>query len=213
MAQQQTQSSQGQSQAQSQAQSQGQPQVESSAGSSGEGKDQGPSLSPPAAPDATSPYDGPAKAAKPEKRPDRLAGADSPAEMEQPYFSEAQSTLGAYEPAERPGDPFAQPEDPLPESLSTRPTEQPGTAAGASAEGAEFETASGTVRAGMTVVDSYGHALGTVSSVDGERLRLASSDPHDDGVAFLPVSLIDGIDGDRVLLSGRGDASFGLPGE
>jgi hypothetical protein len=199
--QQQTQSSQGQSQGQS------------SARSLGEGKDQGPSLSPPAAPDATSPYDGPAHAAKPEKRPDRIAGSDGPEDMEQPYFSEAQSTLGAYAPAERTGDPFAQPEDPLPEGFSTRPTEQPGGAAGDGAGGAEFETASGTVRAGMTVVDSYGHALGTVSSVDGERLRLASSDPHDDGVAFLPVSLIDGIDGNRVLLSGRGDASFGLPSE
>ena len=62
----------------------------------------------------------------------------------------------------------------------------------------------------MAVVDSYGHTIGFVASVDGERMRLSSTDPHDDGVAFLPVSLIDGVDGDRVLLGGRGDASFGV---
>jgi hypothetical protein len=65
----------------------------------------------------------------------------------------------------------------------------------------------------MTVVDGYGHAIGIVTSIDGQRMRLSSTDPHDGGVAFLPVSLIDGVDGDRVLLEGRGDASFGMSGE
>jgi hypothetical protein len=167
-------------------------------------------LSEPAAPDATSPYAGSGDEAKPEKTPDYIADKDGPAQMEQPYFSEAQSTLGAFAPVERPGDHFAQPEDQLSAELSRRPLEQAGSGAAASGLGAEFPTASGTVRTGMTVVDSYGHAIGTVAGVEGERLRLASTDPHDDGVAFLPVSLIDGIDADRVLLVGRGDASFGM---
>lgn len=174
-----------------------------------QGQSQGPSLSPPAAADATSPYEGPAQKHAPEQQPDHVADARGPEAMEQPYFSEAQSTLAAYAPAERPGDPFAEPEDPIP---THSPAEQPqGTPDQAS--GAEFATAAGTVRAGMPVVDSYGHAIGIIAGVDGERMRLTSTDPHDDGIAFLPVSLIDGIDGERVLLGGRGDASFGMSGE
>ena len=154
-----------------------------------------------------SPYEGPADHAKPARRPDHVLDEDGPQEMEQPYFSEAQSTLGGYAPTERLGDPFAQPEDALGE-LTRRPAEQPGGPGGPS--GAELVTESGTVREGMSVVDSYGHVIGTVAGVEGDRLRLSSHDSHDDGAAFLPISLIDGVDGDRVLLSGRGDASFGL---
>lgn len=169
----------------------------------------GGSLAEPAKPDATSPYEGPADHAAPERKPEATVGP-GPEEMEQPYFSEAQSTLGAFAPAKRPGDPFAEPEDPQARELASRPAEQPGTD---TSDGAEFATAAGTVRAGMAVVDSYGHPVGIVSAIEGERLRLASTDPHDDGVAFLPVGLIDGIDGDRVMLGGRGDASFGMAGE
>ncbi len=174
-----------------------------------QGQSQGPSLSPPAAPDATSPYEGPAQESAPEKRPEQVDDARGPEAMEQPYFSEAQSTLAAYAPVKRPNDPFAEPEDPIP---TRSPAEQP-QGAREQGSGAEFATAAGTVREGMPVVDSYGHAIGIVASVEGERMRLTSTDPHDDGVAFLPVSLIDGIDGDRVLLGGRGDASFGMSGE
>lgn len=168
------------------------------------------SLASPGKPDATSPYKGPADEAKSEHTPERVVDADGPAEMAQPYFSEAQSSLGAFEPTERPGDPFAQPED---ATGGLARTEQASAGASTSDDGAEFATPSGIVRAGMTVVDSYGHTLGTISSVEGERMRLASTDPHDDGVAFLPVSLIDGVEEDRVLLSGRGDASFGMPAD
>jgi len=199
---------QSQSQSGGQSQSQGQSQGQSQSQS----QYQGASLATPAKPDATSPYDGPGEDAKPAKRPDHVADADGPEAMEQPYFSEAQSTLAAYEPVERPGDHFAQPEDPLPASLSTRPTEQ-SDSAGEATLGAEFPTSAGTLRAGMSVIDGSGHAIGTVTGVDGERIRLTSSDPHDDGDSFLPVSLVDGIDGNRVLLSGRGDASFGMSGE
>jgi hypothetical protein len=200
------------SQSQSQGQSQGKSQGQSQSQSQGQSQGQGPSLSQPTGPDATSPYGGPGEAAKPEKRPDRVADEDGPEAMEQPHFSEAQSTLSAYEPVERPGDHFAQPEDPLPATLATRPTEQ-SDGASQPASGAEFKTSAGTLRAGMSVIDSYGHVIGIVSSVDGEQMRLASADPHDDGHAFLPVSLIDGIDGSRILLGGRGDASFGMSGE
>ncbi|MET1757076.1 DUF2171 domain-containing protein [Novosphingobium sp. RD2P27] len=130
--------------------------------------------------------------------------------MEQPYFSEAQSTLGSFAPVQRPGDPFPEPEDPQARKLPDRPVEQKRTGVYLPDPDAEFQTTAGAVRAGMTVLDSYGHALGIVSGLDGERLRLASTDPHDDGVAFLPVSLIDGIEGNNVLLGGRGDASFGI---
>jgi hypothetical protein len=192
----QSQSSQGQSQNQSQGQSQS----------------QGASLSTPAKPDPTSPYDGPTPAAMPERRPDHVSGSDGPEAMEQPYFSEAQSTLSAYAPVERPGDHTSQPEDPLPASLATRPTEQANSApVPTSAPG--FETAEGTVRSGMIVVDNAGQTIGIVSRIEGDKMRLASNDPHDDSDSFLPVSLIDGIDGNRVLLGGRGDASFGMSGE
>jgi len=200
----QSQSSRGSSQSQSQSQNQSQ----------GKGLTQGPSQSPslsePASPDVTSPYTGPSDQPKPEKTPEHVADRDGPAQMEQPYFSEAQSTFGAFAPVERSGDHFAQPEDQLSAELSRRPLEQADAGGSASGSGAEFATASGTVRTGMIVVDSYGHTIGVVAGVEGERLRLASTDPHDDGVAFLPVSLIDGIDADRVLLVGRGDASFGM---
>ena len=203
MTQQQTQSP--SSQSESQAQTQAQTQVQSA---------QDPSLARPKAPDATSPYSGPADEAAPAKRPEQVDDPEGPRQMAQPSFSEAQSTLGAFEPAERPGDPSAQPEDARGDLGSASPerrAEQPAATPQPHALGAAFATSAGTVRAGMTVVDSYGHMLGTVAGVDGERLRLASADPHDDGAAFLAVSLIAGIDGDRVLLAGRGDASFGMP--
>jgi hypothetical protein len=186
VAQQQTQSKSSQSQSQGQLQ----------------GQSQGPSLSSPARPDATSPYQAP-PAPTEDKSPQAVVDSD-PSEMEHPYFSEVQSTLGG---AAR-EDHFPEPED-----SRGRPTDQPNPPAAHQALGAEFATPAGTVRAGMTVVDGYGHAIGIVTSIDGQRMRLSSTDPHDGGVAFLPVSLIDGVDGDRVLLEGRGDASFGMSGE
>ncbi len=168
----------------------------------------GASIAEPGQPDATSPYRGPDDAPHDEKRPETVADGKGPESMEQPYFSEAQSTLGANAPAGRTGDPFTQPEDAIgtvpPPSRAEQQPQRSGTQ-----EPASFATPEGTVREGMAVVDNYGHTLGYVAGVDGERLRLTSTDPHDDGVAFLPVSLIDGIDGERVLLAGRGDASFG----
>lgn len=164
-------------------------------------------------PDATSPHDGQNGKDRDANRPDHAADSSGPGEMEQPHFSEAQSTMAAFAPVERPGDSFAEPEDPVGGTMSHAPTEQPPSAAAPGAGGAEFATSAGTLRQGMQVVDSYGHTIGVVAGVDGERMRLSSTDPHDDGTAFLPVGLIDGIDGNRVLLSGRGDASFGMSAE
>jgi hypothetical protein len=171
---------------------------------------QGPSLSPPATPDATSPYHGPADVTPPAHKPEHVADEHGPEEMEQPYFSEAQSTLAAFAPAQRVGDPNSQPEDPRAGSFDS-PAEQEHPASRSQAGAAQFNTAHGTIRTGMQVVDSYGRGIGAVASVEGERLRLASDDSHGDGTAFVPLSLVEGIDGDRVLLGGRGDASFGLP--
>lgn len=173
---------------------------------------QGPSLSPPASPDTTSPYQGPADANPPTQTPEHVADVDGPEEMEQPHFSEAQSTLAAFAPAQRVGDPHAQPEDPRPGN-SAGLAEQAQPASRTQDTDAEFETANGVVRSGMHVVDSYGRGIGSVAGVEGERLRLSSSDSHGDGVSFVPLSLVEGIDGNRVLLGGRGDASFGLPND
>ena len=168
---------------------------------------QGPSLSRPGQPDPTSPYEGPADHDGAPSRAADSAGSTTTGEgdwteMAQPHFSEAQSTLGTVDR----GDHFPQPED-----ARTGLTEQEGAPASRKGGGAEFPTQAGTVRAGMQVLDGYGHPIGIVEAVEGQRLRLSSTDPHDDGVAFLPLSLIDGVEADRVLLAGRGDSSFGLP--
>ncbi len=174
------------------------------------------SLSPPAAPDATSPYQGPADETPKGRTPERVADPHGPEEMEQPYFSEAQSTLAAFAPAQRVGDPSPQPEDPRAENPQPgaldAPAEQPQPASSQTG-GGSFATAHGTIRAGMEVVDGYGHVLGAVSGVEGERLQLASTDSHSDGSSFVPLSLVEAIEGDRVILGGRGDASFGMPTE
>ncbi|HKX79847.1 MAG TPA: DUF2171 domain-containing protein [Novosphingobium sp.] len=66
------------------------------------------------------------------------------------------------------------------------------------------------IRPGMTVIRSDGSVIGTVDRVDGGRVWL-TGDANRDGIPeFLPVSLVDGVDDARVILSERGDASFGL---
>jgi len=68
-----------------------------------------------------------------------------------------------------------------------------------------WPTGSGFVRKGMTVIGPEGNVLGVVDRVDGQEVLLAEA-----GHPFIAVSEIDGIDGDRILLSPRGDATFGL---
>ena len=65
------------------------------------------------------------------------------------------------------------------------------------------------VHPAMRVVDSDGNVVGTVKAVDGDEIRLVGTsdgDPH----RFVPLSLVEGIDGDRVLMRGRGDNAFGV---
>ncbi|QDK33887.1 DUF2171 domain-containing protein [Sphingomonas sp. IC081] len=71
-----------------------------------------------------------------------------------------------------------------------------------------WHTGSGFVRRGMTVIDSDGAVLGVVDRVEGQEVLLAEA-----GHPFVTVSEIDGIDGDRILLAPRGDATFGLGAE
>ncbi|WP_260926769.1 DUF2171 domain-containing protein [Novosphingobium sp. 9] len=69
-------------------------------------------------------------------------------------------------------------------------------------------TSAGTIRRGMTVLDPDAVPLGTVDHVEGEEIHLADT-PNDDARSFILASQVDGIDGDTVLLSRRGDATFG----
>ena len=71
-----------------------------------------------------------------------------------------------------------------------------------------WPTACGAIRKGMTVIAADGYPVGTVDHVDGQEIILEG-----DGSSFVAVSEINGVDGDRVLLSPRGDATFGLGAE
>ena len=73
-------------------------------------------------------------------------------------------------------------------------------------------TAMGTIRKGMRVIDADGTCIGTVASLEGEEIML---EPQGEGgdAEFVTLTQVDGIDGSNVLLSGRGDATFGLGAE
>jgi hypothetical protein len=73
-----------------------------------------------------------------------------------------------------------------------------------------YQTFAGTICEGMEVIAGDGSSLGHVASVEGSNIRLVNSDGPDGGDFSLPLSLIDGISEGKVLLAGRGDASFGL---
>lgn len=68
-----------------------------------------------------------------------------------------------------------------------------------------WPTAAGWVRKGMKVIDHDGTPIGIVSRIEGDEVLL-------DGApgSFVAVTQIDGVTDDAVLLSGRGDATFGL---
>lgn len=75
-----------------------------------------------------------------------------------------------------------------------------------------WTTASGTIRKGMKVLAPDGSVLGTVAGLEGEELLLA--DPGSgQGSGFIALTQVDGVSGDKVLLSDRGDATFGLGAE
>ncbi|WP_313441111.1 DUF2171 domain-containing protein [Novosphingobium sp.] len=71
-----------------------------------------------------------------------------------------------------------------------------------------WPTESGVVKKGMTVIAADGGVIGVVDHVDGQEVILEG-----EGASFVAVSEIDGVDGDRILLSPRGDATFGLGAE
>lgn len=71
-----------------------------------------------------------------------------------------------------------------------------------------WPTAWGAIRKGMKVIAADGYPVGTVDHVDGQEIILEG-----DGSSFVAMSEIDGVDGDRILLSPRGDATFGLGAE
>ena len=71
-----------------------------------------------------------------------------------------------------------------------------------------FQTFAGTIVAGMKVISGDDQVIGTVETVRDNQIVLASEDGG--GEMSVPLGLIDGIGEGRVLLSGRGDSSFGL---
>lgn len=75
-----------------------------------------------------------------------------------------------------------------------------------------WHTAMGTIRQGMKVFAADGTCLGTVQAVEGEEVLLSTIDPEDAG-AFITLTQIGGVGPDGVLLSGRGDETFGLGAE
>lgn len=72
-----------------------------------------------------------------------------------------------------------------------------------------WATVSGTIRKGMKVIAPDGNCLGTVTRVEGEEVLLEAAGTSDER-AFIAVSQIDGVSEEGVLLSDRGDATFGL---
>ena len=71
-----------------------------------------------------------------------------------------------------------------------------------------WSTPEGTIRRGMPVIAPDGTVIGTVAGVEGEELLLegASGEQQE----FVALSQVDGVGEQGVLLSGRGDATFGL---
>lgn len=66
-----------------------------------------------------------------------------------------------------------------------------------------WTTTVGTIRKGMTVIGPEGTAIGTVEGLEGEEIML-------DHGGFVALTQVDGVSETTVLLSPRGDATFGL---
>lgn len=72
-----------------------------------------------------------------------------------------------------------------------------------------WTTSSGTIRKGMRVITPDGDVLGTVRTIEGDEILLDFS-ISDETRGFVMISQVDGVNEDSVLLSPRGDATFGL---
>lgn len=79
------------------------------------------------------------------------------------------------------------------------------------AEESTWTTEFGTIRKGMKVIGPDGSVLGTVEAIEGEELLLAEHGPNEPS-SFVAMTQIDGVSEQAVLLSPRGDATFGLGG-
>lgn len=67
------------------------------------------------------------------------------------------------------------------------------------------------IRQHQEVVDQSGALVGTVDHVDGDRIKLTRSSSGDGQHHYIPLTQVAGIEGDKIRLSDRGDASFGQP--
>ncbi|MCT2398425.1 DUF2171 domain-containing protein [Novosphingobium mangrovi (ex Huang et al. 2023)] len=72
-----------------------------------------------------------------------------------------------------------------------------------------WTTVVGTIRKGMKVIAPDGSCLGTVASIDHDAVKLEGGSGDD----FISLTQIDGVSEEGVLLSTRGDATFGLGGQ
>jgi hypothetical protein len=64
------------------------------------------------------------------------------------------------------------------------------------------------IRAQMLVISAEGTYLGTVEGIEGDEIRLG--DAPDGAHRLLPLSLVAGVDGERVMMRDRGDNVFGM---
>jgi hypothetical protein len=60
------------------------------------------------------------------------------------------------------------------------------------------------IRAHMLVMSADGTYLGVVEGIEGDEIRL------DGAHRLLPLSLVSGVDGERVIMRSRGDNAFGM---
>ena len=72
-----------------------------------------------------------------------------------------------------------------------------------------WTTVVGTIRKGMRVINPDGSCIGIVSGMKGEEIFLEGTS-DDRAQDFIVITQVDGVDEKSVLLSGRGDATFGL---
>jgi len=76
-----------------------------------------------------------------------------------------------------------------------------------------FRTFAGTIARGMEVISPEGRFLGQVDRVESDHIVLVPASEDESDAWFVPLSLIDGIARDQVLLASRGDGTFGLGAE
>jgi hypothetical protein len=89
----------------------------------------------------------------------------------------------------------------------------PAKAAASSPRQEKFRTFAGTISRGMIVLDGDDRIIGEVDRVESDHIILAAGPDAwgpDSADYFVPLALIDGISGSKVLLSGRSDSTFGL---